>query len=164
MSRSDGTTVASTATTVAAFLPMFSIKGVMGAFIEVIPVVVTAALLGQHPLPADAAAVVADKLELDADAAALLQTIPMRGSLEQGVPTDPTVNPNPTPIPSHILRWRLARRASRCCGGSSWSSSWAPWSESSSDWPSEITSSHGALKSRWPLAGVRDGGRRARLR
>lgn len=52
---------------------------------------VTAALLGQHPLPADAAAVVADKLELDADAAALLQTIPMRGSLEQGVPTDPTV-------------------------------------------------------------------------
>lgn len=38
--------VASTATTVAAFMPMFSIKGVMGAFIEVIPVVVSAALLG----------------------------------------------------------------------------------------------------------------------
>jgi multidrug efflux pump subunit AcrB len=38
--------IASTMTTVAAFLPMFSIKGVMGAFIEVIPVVVTAALLG----------------------------------------------------------------------------------------------------------------------
>ena len=35
------------------------------------------------------AAVVADKLELDADA--LLQTIPMRGSLDQDVPTDPTV-------------------------------------------------------------------------
>jgi multidrug efflux pump subunit AcrB len=38
--------IASTATTVAAFMPMFSIKGVMGAFIEVIPVVVSAALLG----------------------------------------------------------------------------------------------------------------------
>ncbi len=38
--------IASTATTVAAFIPMFSIKGVMGAFIEVIPVVVSAALLG----------------------------------------------------------------------------------------------------------------------
>ncbi len=38
--------VASTATTVAAFMPMFSIKGVMGAFIAVIPVVVSAALLG----------------------------------------------------------------------------------------------------------------------
>lgn len=52
---------------------------------------VTAALLGQHPLPADAARVVADKLGLDAEAAALLQTIPMRGSLEPGVPTDPTI-------------------------------------------------------------------------
>ncbi len=38
--------IASTMTTVAAFLPMFSIKGVMGAFIEVIPVVVSAALVG----------------------------------------------------------------------------------------------------------------------
>jgi multidrug efflux pump subunit AcrB len=38
--------VASTATTVAAFLPMFAIHGVMGAFIAVIPVVVSAALLG----------------------------------------------------------------------------------------------------------------------
>ncbi|MCK5382732.1 MAG: efflux RND transporter permease subunit, partial [Gammaproteobacteria bacterium] len=38
--------VASTATTVAAFLPMFAIKGVMGAFIAVIPVVVSASLLG----------------------------------------------------------------------------------------------------------------------
>jgi multidrug efflux pump subunit AcrB len=38
--------IASTTTTIAAFLPMFSIKGVMGAFIEVIPVVVSAALLG----------------------------------------------------------------------------------------------------------------------
>ena len=38
--------MASTATTIAAFMPMFSIKGIMGAFIAVIPVVVTASLLG----------------------------------------------------------------------------------------------------------------------
>ncbi|MGD8311916.1 MAG: efflux RND transporter permease subunit [Gammaproteobacteria bacterium] len=38
--------VASTATTVAAFLPMFAIEGMMGAFIAVIPVVVSASLLG----------------------------------------------------------------------------------------------------------------------
>ncbi len=38
--------MASTATTIAAFMPMFAIKGIMGAFIVVIPVVVTASLLG----------------------------------------------------------------------------------------------------------------------
>ncbi|MEN8205720.1 MAG: efflux RND transporter permease subunit [Pseudomonadota bacterium] len=38
--------MASTATTIAAFMPMFSIKGIMGAFIAVIPVVVSASLLG----------------------------------------------------------------------------------------------------------------------
>lgn len=38
--------VASTCTTVAAFLPMFGVTGTMGKFIEVIPVVVSAALLG----------------------------------------------------------------------------------------------------------------------
>ncbi len=38
--------VASTTTTVAAFLPMFAISGTMGAFIAVIPVVVTASLMG----------------------------------------------------------------------------------------------------------------------
>jgi multidrug efflux pump subunit AcrB len=38
--------VASTTTTVAAFLPMFAISGTMGAFIAVIPVVVSASLLG----------------------------------------------------------------------------------------------------------------------
>jgi multidrug efflux pump subunit AcrB len=38
--------IASTTTTVAAFLPMFAIKGMMGAFIAVIPVVVSASLLG----------------------------------------------------------------------------------------------------------------------
>lgn len=52
---------------------------------------VTAALLGQHPLPADAAQIVGDKLGLDADAVALLQTIPLRGSIENRVPTDPTI-------------------------------------------------------------------------
>ncbi len=38
--------LASTATTVAAFMPMFAIEGIMGAFIAVIPVVVSAALMG----------------------------------------------------------------------------------------------------------------------
>ena len=38
--------VASTCTTVAAFLPMFGVSGTMGKFIEVIPVVVSAALVG----------------------------------------------------------------------------------------------------------------------
>jgi cyanate lyase len=52
---------------------------------------VTAALLGQHPLPADAAKVVADKLELGEDSVRLLQTIPVRGSIPGGVPTDPTI-------------------------------------------------------------------------
>ena len=52
---------------------------------------VTAALLGQHPLPASAAQVVGDKLGLDADGIALLQTVPLRGSIQGGVPTDPTI-------------------------------------------------------------------------
>lgn len=52
---------------------------------------VTAALLGQHPLPEPAAKHVAEKLELDAEAAALLQTIPLRGSIPGNVPTDPTI-------------------------------------------------------------------------
>ncbi len=38
--------VASTCTTVAAFIPMFGVSGTLGKFIEVIPVVVSAALLG----------------------------------------------------------------------------------------------------------------------
>ncbi|CAI1568791.1 Cyanate hydratase [Serratia fonticola] len=52
---------------------------------------VTAALLGQHPLPEQAARVVAAKLDLDEDAVRLLQTIPVRGSIPGGVPTDPTI-------------------------------------------------------------------------
>ena len=51
----------------------------------------TAALLGQHPLPEHAAKIVARKLDLDEDAVRLLQTIPVRGSIPGGVPTDPTI-------------------------------------------------------------------------
>jgi cyanate lyase len=39
---------------------------------------VTAALLGQHALPANAAKAVGKHLDLDADDVALLQTIPLR--------------------------------------------------------------------------------------
>ncbi|MFD9480466.1 MULTISPECIES: cyanase [Streptomyces] len=52
---------------------------------------VTAALLGQHALPEPAAKAVAGLLDLDEDAVRLLQTIPTRGSLPGGVPTDPTI-------------------------------------------------------------------------
>ncbi|MFJ3965545.1 cyanase [Streptomyces sp. NPDC090036] len=52
---------------------------------------VTAALLGQHPLPDSAAKAVAALLDLDEDAVLLLQTIPTRGSVRGGIPTDPTI-------------------------------------------------------------------------
>ncbi|EMM6760472.1 cyanase [Pluralibacter gergoviae] len=52
---------------------------------------VTASLLGQHALPADAARLVGAKLALDEDAVLLLQSIPLRGSIEDRVPTDPTI-------------------------------------------------------------------------
>ncbi|MBD7994667.1 cyanase [Arthrobacter sp. Sa2CUA1] len=52
---------------------------------------VTAALLGQHALPKEAADVVVEKLGLDEDASMILQTIPLRGSIPGGVPTDPTI-------------------------------------------------------------------------
>ncbi|MDH6576858.1 cyanase [Kitasatospora sp. MAP5-34] len=52
---------------------------------------VTAALLGQHPLPKEAAEAVTELLGLDEDAALLLQTIPLRGSIPGGIPTDPTI-------------------------------------------------------------------------
>lgn len=54
-------------------------------------VYVTAALLGQHPLPPEAAKTVGDKLALDDGAIALLQAIPHRGSIGNEIPTDPTV-------------------------------------------------------------------------
>ncbi|WP_030803316.1 cyanase [Streptomyces sp. NRRL S-337] len=52
---------------------------------------VTAAVLGQHALPAESARAVADLLGLDEDAVRLLQTVPTRGSIEGGIPTDPTI-------------------------------------------------------------------------
>lgn len=52
---------------------------------------VTAALLGQQPLPENAAKMVGEKLELDAETIALLQVIPLRGSLV-GVPRDSHIN------------------------------------------------------------------------
>ncbi|MFD4952014.1 cyanase [Streptomyces sp. NPDC058451] len=51
----------------------------------------TAALLGQHALPEPAERAVGELLGLDADAVALLQTIPTRGSIPGGIPTDPTI-------------------------------------------------------------------------
>ncbi|MCL2533827.1 MAG: cyanase [Nocardiaceae bacterium] len=52
---------------------------------------VTAAVLGQHPLPQKAADAVAELLGLGEEASTLLQTIPTRGSIPGGVPTDPTI-------------------------------------------------------------------------
>ncbi|MFH8336686.1 cyanase [Streptomyces sp. AM6-12] len=51
----------------------------------------TAAVLGQHALPAPAADAVAELLGLDQDAALLLTTVPTRGSIPGTVPTDPTI-------------------------------------------------------------------------
>ncbi|MEU3708640.1 cyanase [Streptomyces catenulae] len=51
----------------------------------------TAAVLGQHALPEKSAKAVAELLDLDDDAALLLQTIPTRGSIPGGIPTDPTI-------------------------------------------------------------------------
>ncbi|MFI6642602.1 cyanase [Streptomyces sp. NPDC050504] len=51
----------------------------------------TAAVLGQHPLPEGSAKAVADLLDLGDDAALLLQTVPVRGSMPNRIPTDPTM-------------------------------------------------------------------------
>ncbi|MDV6291022.1 cyanase [Streptomyces rochei] len=51
----------------------------------------TAAVLGQHALPEESANAVAELLGLGDDAAMLLQTIPLRGSMPNRVPTDPTM-------------------------------------------------------------------------
>jgi cyanate lyase len=51
----------------------------------------TAALLGQHPMSAEQADTVVDLLDLGPEVAKALQEIPMRGSLETDVPTDPTI-------------------------------------------------------------------------
>lgn len=54
-------------------------------------VYVTAALLGQHPLPQACAAIVGERLGLAADDIAQLQVIPLRGSVPERIPTDPTI-------------------------------------------------------------------------
>ncbi|MCA1731707.1 MAG: cyanase, partial [Actinobacteria bacterium] len=51
----------------------------------------TAALLGQHPMSAEQAETVVDLLDLDSEVARALQEIPLRGSLDQDVPVDPTI-------------------------------------------------------------------------
>lgn len=51
----------------------------------------TAALLGQHPVPSGLAERVGQALGLDDGAVAVLQEIPTRGSLETVPPTDPTI-------------------------------------------------------------------------
>jgi cyanate lyase len=54
-------------------------------------VFVTAAILGQHPLPRDAAEIVGRRLGLDSAPVRLLQTIPMRGGVPGSLPADPTL-------------------------------------------------------------------------
>ena len=51
----------------------------------------TAALLGQHPMSSEEADAVVDLLALGPGVSQALQEIPMRGSLESDVPTDPTI-------------------------------------------------------------------------
>jgi cyanate lyase len=56
------------------------------------PVVWTiAALLGQHPIPAESGAVLVELLGLDESAVPVLAAVPMRGGLPSAVPTDPTI-------------------------------------------------------------------------
>ncbi len=51
----------------------------------------TAALLGQMTLTAEQAAKVGAALELPAEAVALLQVVPYKGSLPTAIPTDPLI-------------------------------------------------------------------------
>jgi cyanate lyase len=51
----------------------------------------TAALFGQHPMSPEQADTVVDLLNLDSEVAQALQEIPMRGALDEDVPTDPTI-------------------------------------------------------------------------
>ena len=51
----------------------------------------TAALLGQHPIPPETAAVLVDELGLDGAAVPVLAAVPLRGGLPTAVPTDPTI-------------------------------------------------------------------------
>ena len=58
---------------------------------KVSPIVVTAALLGQMKLQPDEAKKAVELLSLPAEAEALLQEVPYRGSLPPGPPTDPLI-------------------------------------------------------------------------
>jgi cyanate lyase len=51
----------------------------------------TSALLGQHPIPAEAGKVLVEMLGLDESAIPLLAAVPYRGGLPTAVPTDPTI-------------------------------------------------------------------------
>ena len=51
----------------------------------------TAALLGQHPIPAELGKVLVEMLGLDELAVPVLAAVPMRGGLPTAVPTDPTI-------------------------------------------------------------------------
>jgi cyanate lyase len=51
----------------------------------------TAALLGQHPIPAESATVLVAMLGIDESAVSVLASVPMRGGLPTAVPTDPTI-------------------------------------------------------------------------
>jgi cyanate lyase len=51
----------------------------------------TAALLGQHPIPAESGKVLVEMLGLDDAAVPVLAGVPMRGGLPTAVPTDPTI-------------------------------------------------------------------------
>jgi cyanate lyase len=51
----------------------------------------TAALLGQHPIPAELAKHLVELLGLDESAVPVLAAVPYRGGLPTAVPTDPTI-------------------------------------------------------------------------
>ncbi|MGZ4528888.1 MAG: cyanase [Mycobacterium sp.] len=55
----------------------------------------TSALLGQHPIPAELARILVEKLNLDGSVVPVLAAPPMRGGLptsnSSGAPTDPTI-------------------------------------------------------------------------
>jgi cyanate lyase len=51
----------------------------------------TAALLGQHPIPPEAARTLVDMLGIGESVVPVLAAVPMRGGLPTSVPTDPTI-------------------------------------------------------------------------
>src|SRR6202021_1463593 len=51
----------------------------------------TSALLGQHPIPAELAKVLVERLGLDESVIPMLAAVPMRAALPTAVPTDPTI-------------------------------------------------------------------------